>query len=228
MNERLSQTQAMLKKHHRDGPAFAKLMEESFAGRFGEEFWEMWDKNIAPTLSPNSTVVDLGTGPASFPKALAGKYPEMNIYGVEAATYMVEAAGELPSNVEIVVADLHDPHLSFADGSIDVAVASVVVHEMLQPVRMFQEIKRILRQGGIFYVYDWVRVPLSQYLAKNEFYPFDGTHSVDELDDLFVHFIEHNRFSFEDLKYLLTSAQFKILDTGNKNNGQHAWVLAKS
>ena len=43
MSEKLKQTQSMLEKHHGNGEEFAKLMEETYAGRFNEAFWSMWD-----------------------------------------------------------------------------------------------------------------------------------------------------------------------------------------
>ena len=228
MTEKLDQTRAILEKHHRDGPAFAQLMEESFASRYNEEFWALWEHQISAGLSEGSVVVDLGTGPATFPKTLAQKYPGLQIYGIEAADYMLDAVGDLPNNVEIMVADLHDPQLSFDNHSVDVAVASVVVHEMHQPVAMLKQLRRILKLGGYFYLYDWVRVPLQQYLSYTGSNPFDEMVSVDSLEDLFVHFIEHNRFSVDDLKYMLTQMHFDIVDSGVKNQGQHAWILART
>lgn len=228
MTKKMDETRALLEKHHRDGPAFAQLMEDSYASRYNDDFWALWREYIATTLSEGSVVVDLGTGPATFPKNLAMKYPGLKIYGVEAADYMIDAIGDLPSNVEIIVADLHEPQLSFEEKSVDVVVASVVVHEMHQPIAMMREVRRILKSGGYFYIYDWVRVPLQQYLAYTESDPFDESVSIDSLEDLFIHFVEHNRFSVEDLKFMLEGMHFDIVKSGEKNQGQHAWMLARA
>lgn len=227
MPEKLKQTQTMLEKHHGDGEEFAILMEKTYAGRFNDEFWQMWEQHILPTLPDKPIIVDLGAGPATFIKNLVSRYPNVNAYGVECAPYMIEAAGDLPDNAHMVEADLQDPKLSFSDNSVDAVIASVVVHEMHQPIRMFKEMYRILKPGNRFYIFDWVRVPLQTYLRKMERNPFDVAMTVDILEDLFVHFIEHNRFTLEDLIYMLQNTGFKIIDYAQKNEGQHAWLLVE-
>ena len=70
IKQSLKQTQDMLAKHHRNGEVFAEMMKESFASRFNEKFWGMWQEHIEPSLPEQATIVDLGTGPGSFLKAI--------------------------------------------------------------------------------------------------------------------------------------------------------------
>jgi ubiquinone/menaquinone biosynthesis C-methylase UbiE len=223
----LQQTQEMLAKHHRDGAAFAQLMKETFADRFNDTFWAMWAQTMEPALSDAPTILDLGTGPGLFLKALAARYPKVHAVGVECAPYMLEAATDLPENCDIVTADLHDPHLPLADGSVDAAVASVVLHEMHQPVRTLQEVQRCLKPGGRFYVLDWVRAPLAQYLENSELKVFDPATPVEALEDLFIHFIEHNRFSIDDLVLLLENTGFRILEKTALKDGRQVRIIAE-
>lgn len=227
MSEKIKQTRSMLAKHHGDGEEFAQLMQDTFAGRFNEEFWQMWQDKIMPGLPESPVVVDLGTGPATFVKTLAEKYPQIQAYGVECAPYMLGAVGDLPANAHVIEADLQDPHLSFADNSVDAAITSVVVHEMHQPIRMFKEMRRVLRPAARFYIYDWVRAPLETYLQGMDTDPFNEGVSLQELEHLFVHFIEHNRFSLDDLVFMLQRTGFTVLESGLRNQGQHAWLLAE-
>jgi SAM-dependent methyltransferase len=221
------QTVSMLAKHHGDGDAFAQLMEETYENRYNDEFWRLWDTRIIPGLSTAPLVVDFGTGPGTFVKELASKHKNFKVYGVECAPYMLGAVGKLPDNAKIIDADLQDPHLPLEDSSVDAAVSSVVVHEMIQPIRMFKEVQRILKPGAKFYIYDWVRAPLESYLKNSEFDPYSDSINQEVLEDLFVHFIEHNRFSLDDLIFMLKSTDFNILGSGLKNDGQHAWILAE-
>lgn len=221
------QTITMLQKHHGNGAEFAQLMETSFEGRFNDEFWLLWNRSILPGLPDKSVIVDFGTGPGTFIKTLATKYKKSKVYGVECAPYMLEAVGDLPDNAEMVESDLQNPKLPFEDNSVDVAVASVLVHEMIQPVRMFREVWRTLKHGGKFYIYDWVRAPLETYLKSSDVDPFDDNISQETLEDLFIHFIEHNRFSLEDLKFMLSKTNFAILHSGFRNEQQHGWILAE-
>ncbi|HEX22708.1 MAG TPA: class I SAM-dependent methyltransferase [Chromatiales bacterium] len=227
MSTKLKQTQDMLAKHHRDGVAFAQMMKDTFDGRFNEDFWAMWAQNIEPALSDTPVVLDLGTGPGLLLKALAARYPQVRAIGVECADYMLDAADDLPEGCEIIAADLHDPHLPLEDGSVDAAVASVVLHEMHQPVRALQEVARCLKPGGRLYVLDWVRAPLAQYLEDAELDVFAADTPVEALEDLFIHFIEHNRFSSDDLVFLLENTGFRVLEATLLKDGRQARIIAE-
>ncbi len=227
MNDRLKQTQDMLARHHRDGAAFAQMMKDTFDGRFNEDFWAMWQQNVEPALSDTPVILDLGTGPGMLLKALAARYPQVRAIGVECADYMLDAADDLPEGCETIAADLHDPHLPLDDGSVDAAVASMVLHEMHQPVRALQEVARCLKAGGRLYVLDWVRAPLAQYLEDVELDVFAPDTPMDALEDLFIHFIEHNRFSSDDLVFLLENTGFRVLETSALKDGRQARIIAE-
>ncbi|MEN8169745.1 MAG: class I SAM-dependent methyltransferase [Pseudomonadota bacterium] len=229
MSERLQQTQAMLAKHHRDGERFAEMMKQTFADRFNDLFWAEWDRWITPVYSDAPVVVDLGTGPGLFLNALAERAPGIRAIGVECAPYMLQAVGELPAGCEIISEDLHDPKLPLADNSIDAVNASVVLHEMSQPLRTLREVYRCLKPGGRFYIHDWVRAPLEVYIRAQteEMRVFDDATPVDELEDLFIHFIEHNRFSREDLIYMLNMSGFAVLHSEISKEGRFAHIVAE-
>lgn len=229
MSERLAQTRDMLAKHHRDGERFVQLMRETFADRFNGAFWDAWGQWVEPVLSDPPVVLDLGAGPGLFLKALARRYPGIRAVGVECAPYMLEAQEPLPPGCEVIPQDLHDPHLPLETGSVDAALASVVLHEMRQPVRLLLEAARCLKPGGRLYLLDWVRAPLEAYIRHegDEGRAFGRDTPVDELEDLFVHFYEHNRFSREDLVYLLNKTGFAVLDTGILREGRYARVVGE-
>lgn len=229
MSERLQQTQTMLARHHRDGERFAEMMKQSFAGRFNDDFWAEWERWITPVYSDQPVVLDLGAGPGMFVKALAERTPGMRAIGVECAPYMLEAQEPLPEGCEILTEDLHDPHLPLADSSVDAAMASVVLHEMNQPLRTLQEMQRCLKPGGRLYILDWVRAPLEVYLRAqtDEARVFAPGTPVDELEDLFIHFIEHNRFSREDLVYMLNMCGFSVLHSRIMKEGRYAHIVAE-
>lgn len=229
MSERIDATRAMLARHHRDGERFARLMKEGFDNRFDEAFWQDWERWVVPAYSERPTVLDLGAGPGMFVRATAERYPKARVIGIECAPYMLEAAVDLPENGELLCEDLHDPHLPLDDASVDAAMASVVLHEMNQPVRALQELARCLRPGGRLMILDWVRAPLEVYIRAqtDEARVFDRETPVSELDDLFIHFIEHNRFSREDLIYLLNRTGFAVLDSSVTREGRYGRLIAE-
>lgn len=226
-DDKLQQTRDMLAKHHRDGTAFAQLMKDTFDDRFDDTFWAMWAEKMEPALGEKPVILDLGTGPGLFLKALAERYPGVRAIGVECADYMLQSAEGLPENCEVLCADLHDPHLPLETGSVDAAVASVVLHELNQPVRALQEIARCLKSGGRLYILDWVRAPLAQYLAASDLDVFSPETTAEQLEDLFVHFIEHNRFSREDLEFLLANTGYRVLESEPLKEGRQARIIAE-
>lgn len=226
MNDSIKETQDRLSKHHRDGKKFAEMIKETHANRFGESFWQWWDQAITARIGPPEVVVDLGTGPASFLLQLHEHFPQAKLYGVECAEYMLDAIPELPAACEIIPADLHDPRLPLAAASVDVVTASVVLHEMLQPVKALLETYRILKPGGLFYIMDWVRAPLEVYLREVEFPVFGAETDAAKLEDLFVHFSEHNRFSTDDLVFMLHHAGFKVVENTALAEGRKVRLLA--
>lgn len=229
MANRLEQTQALLAKHHRDGERFARSIKEGFEHRFNGDFWAFWKTWIEPACSEGSVVIDLGAGPGLFVRALAERYPHLRAIGVECAPYMLAAVEPLPANASMLCEDLHDPRLPLADASVDAALASVVLHEMNQPVRVLLELRRCLRPGGRLLILDWVRAPLDVYVRSqtDEARVFDPAMPVDELEDLFVHFVEHNRFSRDDLVYLLNRSGFAVIDTHLSKEGRYARIVAE-
>ena len=227
MTEKIEQTQEMLAKHHRDGEAFVQLMKDTYSGRFNDDFWALWNEKISPVLGDSPVILDLGTGPGMFLRDVRARHLNAHAIGVECAEYMLNATNDLPEGCEVIAADLHDPHLPLEDGSVDAVVASVVLHEMHQPVRTLQEMFRCLKPGGLFYVMDWVRAPLAQYLEDTELAVFDRETPLNELEDLFIHFIEHNRFSIEDLAFMLENTGFKVIEKTPLKNGQMARLLAE-
>jgi len=224
----IESTRDMLARHHRDGPHFANLMKETFPERFGEGFWSAWDRAVGPVLSDPPVIVDLGAGPGLFLQEVARRYPGARAFGVECAPYMIEAADPLPEGCAFIEADLHDPRLPLDDDSVDAALASVVLHEMSQPVKTLIEIRRCLKPGGRIYILDWVRTPLAEYIRNetdDEGEIFDPATPAERLDDLFTHFIEHNRFSREDLIYMMEKSGFRILESELLKGGRFARLI---
>lgn len=227
MPDNLHDTQEMLARHHREGAQFAQLMKDTFAGRFNDDFWQDWDQWIEPCLGATPTILDLGTGPGLFLHEMVRRYPGAHAIGVECMPYMIAAAGVLPEGCEIFESDLHQPHLPLAEGSVDAALAAVVIHELNQPLRALQEIHRCLKPGGRLCLLDWVRVPLQQYLTGEDVNVFDTTLTTSQIEDTFIHFVEHNRFSREDLIFLLERCGFKIIASKSIRDGQFARIVAE-
>lgn len=63
---------------------------------------------------------------------------------------------------------------------------------------------------GRFALADWLKAPLRDYIINQDDNAGYVQQTVDELDDLYIHSIEHNRFSAEDMLYMLEKTVFQI------------------
>ncbi len=229
MTTTTDQTLALLARHHRDGEHFAQMVKDSFHERFDENFWAAWDHWIGPVLPATPTVLDLGAGPGQFVAVIPERYPGATAVGIEYAPYMLAAAVAMPPGATLISQDLHDPQLPLASGSVDAVLASVVLHEMTQPIRALQEMGRCLRPGGRAYILDWVRAPLATYVTHQSSVTavFDPATPTSTLEDLFTHFIEHNRFTVADLAWMLDHTGFDVIHQEVVKEGRYARLVAQ-
>lgn len=219
----MQQTQQQILRHHGgDGEHARQMISQTYAERHDEQFWQFWTESIQPVIQAGESLMDLGAGTGLFVQDLAQRYPEANVIGIEAAPYMLEALVDLPSNARIELDDLNEPGLVVAENSVAAIMTNLVVHEVIQPVLMFQAAYRWLKPGGRFCVIDLVRQPLQDYLTHR--YPqaeiSQGQLKREELEDAFEHFLEHNRYHAADIIYMLEAVGFKLLEQTPLKNGR--------
>ncbi len=98
-------------------------------------------------LDPNWTVGDLGTGTGELAATLAPFVAR--VVGIDRSEAMLEAAArrlEGSANVELRRGDLEA--LPVADGELDVAVLSLVLHYVVDPADVLRDTHRALAPGG--------------------------------------------------------------------------------
>ena len=98
-------------------------------------------------LEPDWTVGDLGTGTGGLAVLLAPFVEK--VVGVDRSPEMLKAARDRVADsprVELRRGELED--LPISDGALDLAVASLVLHYVVDPPRVLAEVHRILRPGG--------------------------------------------------------------------------------
>ena len=203
-----------LSAHHGDFAAFRDVMIETSAGRFGPLWWGVWDQYIgAPT-----SVVDLGTGPGLLLPMLRERLPDAALTGVDMQPLMLETAHQhaAQAGARLVEADLAEP-LPLPDASADAITLVMVLHELLFPPALLDEVVRILRPGGRVMLYDWVKRPLRDYL--------DADAELDE--DTLQHFREHCLFSTEDLTFLTQQTGMSVREVVGRRGGNFAIIVAE-
>lgn len=208
------QTQQQILRHHGgDADKARQMITETYSSRFDEAFWQFWQDSMAPVISKGDVLLDLGAGIGQFVKDLAERYPENQSVGVDVVDYMLDAQLVLPENGQIIADDLNNPQAAIDKNSVATIMASLVVHELPQPINLFKAAYDWLKPGGRFCVIDLIRQPLADYLSHK--YPqsevFNQGIARKELEDVFEHFLEHNRYHKEDLLFMLEGVGFKVL-----------------
>ncbi|UQB42494.1 class I SAM-dependent methyltransferase [Thiomicrospira microaerophila] len=226
----MEKTQQQILRHHGgDGEHARKMISQTYADRHDEDFWHFWQTQMAPVIGANEGLMDLGAGTGLFVQALAQGYPNASIIGIEAAPYMLNAVVDLPSHARVVADDLNDPSEQVEAGSVAAIMCNMLVHELIQPVLMFQAAYRWLKPGGRFCVIDLVRQPLESYLARK--YPnaelSNANLTREQLEDAFEHFLEHNRYHAQDIVYMLQACGFEVIEQTPLKNGRMIRLVAQ-
>jgi ubiquinone/menaquinone biosynthesis C-methylase UbiE len=105
--------------------------------------------------------LDLGTGPGSVAVEIARRRSGLRMVGLDLAAHMVERAGQQAARAGLdgrglwPQADGH--HLPFADGSFDLVISSFALHHWADPIRIMNEIARVLAPDGCYYIADVCR-----------------------------------------------------------------------
>ncbi|WP_435300459.1 methyltransferase domain-containing protein [Timonella sp. A28] len=110
---------------------------------------------LAPQLHSGQTVLDIGCGPGTLTVDLARHVAPGQVIGVDAADEVLDdarahAAEENVTNVDFQHANAYK--LPFADNSFDVVHAHQVLQHLSDPVAAIQEMRRVVKDGGIIAV----------------------------------------------------------------------------
>jgi SAM-dependent methyltransferase len=115
-------------------------------------------------------VVDAGCAAGALSQALVGRGARVQAFDVSPA--MVDLArARLGDTADVRVADLAEPLHFLSDGSVDLVVASLVLHYLRDWVPVLREFRRALRPGGalVFSTHhpaaDWLSFERPDYFA---------------------------------------------------------------
>jgi ubiquinone/menaquinone biosynthesis C-methylase UbiE len=167
---------------------------ERIFDEFAEAYRDWWGPVIAPAAlqvlddvevsrgdaSPFN-LLDLGTGTGVLAVAALGRWPGVQVVGVDPSGHMLELAVEaarrespsFPARFRTVVASAD--RMPVADRSVDVATSSFVIQLVPNRARALREVLRVLRPGGRFACLTWQEDEL-RFLPDEAF-----TDALDEL-----------------------------------------------
>jgi SAM-dependent methyltransferase len=180
--------------------------------RFDAPFWAFYDAHVGRRLPPRAVMVDLGCGPGLLLRDLGERHPDAILHGYDVTPAMITYGRRLafkPASVSLTVHDVTVEPLPLADATVNLASMSSVLHVFDEPLPTLAEIRRVLAPGAIFLLNDWIRQPLSSYLAwRRDVMKESGPDAVRRAFRLFP---VHNKYTVEDWLWLLGEAGFEVL-----------------
>lgn len=227
MSNQLQKTQSYLLGHHGgDGRLASQRTQDSHNRNHDEAFWKFWYQWTEAVLPANGHLVDLGAGIGLFVQTMSQRFPELTVTGIECAPYMLENTVQLPNNARIVIDDLNDPSCLFPQNSINCCIANMLIHELHQPILLFKQVRQWLKPGGRLILSDMVRQPLESYLTHK--HPDATVLDRTQLEDSFQHFQEHNRYTPDDLCFMLQHCGFKVDAVETYKRGRAVRIAAST
>ena len=186
-------------------------MVKSHRERFGPAFWDVFAAWVAPELPPEPVVIDLGCGPGILLRDLGERCPGATLFGYDVTPAMIKHGQGLAysgTKPTLAVHDVATQALPHAARSVNLVSMSAVLHVVDEPLPVLAEIRRVLAPGGVFLLIDWIRQPLSTYLAWRRETLGEG--EEESVRRGFRLFPVHNKYTPEDWRWLLAKAGFTI------------------
>ena len=147
--------------------AAAERHLEAIDDTFVEHLSKLLPAGMA-TASP-SLGLDVGTGPAQIPIKLLVRIPKLRIIGLDRSVNMLACARQnaarrgVSNRLFLLRSDGH--RLPFPDGTFSMALCNSVLHHAREPVRLLQEIFRVVSPSAVVLIRDLRRParPLLQW-----------------------------------------------------------------
>ena len=115
---------------------------------FYPQFDKNWDdqffrERILAQLRPTDVVLDLGAG--------AGRLPQMDLRGQCQAAFGLDPDNSVLKNPHLAEAKVGSGEaIPWPDATFDRVVADNVLEHLADPVKVFREVRRVLKPGGLF------------------------------------------------------------------------------
>jgi phosphoethanolamine N-methyltransferase len=147
-------------------------------------------------------VLDIGCGIGGPAFVLAGTYGA-NVVGTDLEPHLIEIANERAQKLGLVEKTdfrvVEPGPLTFPDESFDCVVSSGAFTQIADKLGMFKEVLRVLKPGGVFSCYDWMKT--------------EGEYSDDMLYWFKIEELTYAMVTPEHHKEILTEAGFVDVET---------------
>jgi ubiquinone/menaquinone biosynthesis C-methylase UbiE len=107
---------------------------------------------------PQGTLLDAGCGPGYLALAIAQKFPQLKVTGIDISKEMLDLAkinlASSKCNLRVKFQQANVQQLPFENDSVDLAVSTLSLHHWSNPAQALQEIYRVLKPGGQLLIFD--------------------------------------------------------------------------
>lgn len=170
-------------------------------------------------IRPGERVLDVGCGTGDVTLAAARRVgPGGAVYGIDAAPEMIDVARSKARRRGLPVEFMVEPveALSFANGSFDVVVSSLMMHHLPGELRRraLAEVRRVLRPGGRVVIVDLQAMSRSPR-------PWEPGWLVTRLHKMRISTPAEVRASIEARAALLREAGFHAVESGST---RYSWI----
>lgn len=126
-----------------------------FARGMRDKGWNGVDGMIASGIQ-GGDILEVGPGPGYVGLELAKKLNPRSLTGCEISPAMIRLAEKNAAEyrIDAKYVQANAMAMPFADGSFDAVISNGSLHEWEDPVRIFNEIHRVLRPGGRYCITD--------------------------------------------------------------------------
>lgn len=112
----------------------------------------------ATALQRHGEAADLGCGPGLLVLEMARQAPGLHVTGIDLSENMLADARRsaqqagLAERVDFRLGNVEE--IPFPDRSLDLVISTLSLHHWADPVKVLNEIDRVLKPGGAFYLFD--------------------------------------------------------------------------
>jgi len=144
---------------------------KDYAENYAKQHWKMAEKfgqdygqKLAAQGFSNGKIIDVGCGFGATNLTLAQRFPDSEILGIDLSEPLLELAREaaseanLSGRVRFELADVHQ--IPYPENTFDATLNINMVHLVEYPIKMLNEIERVLIPDGHIFITDLRRSPL--------------------------------------------------------------------
>jgi ubiquinone/menaquinone biosynthesis C-methylase UbiE len=112
----------------------------------------------ATVLKDHGEAIDLGCGAGQLVVEIAQKAPGLHVTGIDLSEELLADAREsaqragLEDQVDFRLGNVEE--IPFPDRSLDLVISTASLHHWSEPVKVLNEIDRVLKPGGAYYIFD--------------------------------------------------------------------------